>query len=466
MRLSPSDSRTSGLNPLLMSPLWLLPGSILAIILLSARYKLNVFLVLIGVAVVVGLLAGLPPEQVLNHARTGFGQTLGKIGLLIVLGTILGSLLDASGATLSLANWVLNRVGTRQTPLAVTLIGTLIGLPIFCDSGFIVLSGLTQALSRRLGRYHLRLTLSLAGSLYAVHCLVPPHPGITAAVGILNADIGRMMLLGVVLAIPGIVVSYGWAKFADHRWGGHQAMPEVPAVSGAVERAANPLPTPMGAFLAVLVPIVLIAAKPVLLLRPAGIAPVLLQTVRFLGDPVVALSVGIVITLFLMKRLDRTVFKGVLDDAIHKAGPVLIIVGAGGAFGEVINHLGVDTLIVGITRSVDGAGGGVPLWVPFLLTVVFKTAQGSSTVAVMSAASLLQPLLPGLGAATEWDQLLVLGAMGAGSMTLSHANDAYFWVVSRFGQVDTALMLKSYSLMSVLMGVTTFLFLMLIQWLL
>ncbi len=447
-----------------MSPLWLLPGSILAIILLSARYKLSVFLVLIGVAVVVGLLAGLPPEQVLNHVRTGFGQTLGKIGLLIVLGTILGSLLDASGATLSLANWVLNRVGTRQTPLAVTLIGALIGLPIFCDAGFIVLSGLTQGLSRRLGRYHLRLMLSLAGSLYAVHCLVPPHPGITAAVGIFNADIGRMMLLGVVLAIPGIVVSYGWAKFADHRWGSHPALPALPAVSGAVERdAANPLPAPMGAFLAVLVPIALIAAKPVLLLRPAGIAPILLQTVRFVGDPVVALSVGILITLFLVKRLDGAVFNNVLDDALHKAGPVLIIVGAGGAFGEVINHLGLDTLIVGMTSSVDGAGRGVPLWVPFLLTVVFKTAQGSSTVAVMSAASVLQPLLPGLGASTEWEQLLVLGAMGAGSMMLSHANDAYFWVVSRFGQVDTALMLKSYSLMSVLMGVSTFLFLLLMQ---
>ncbi len=446
-----------------MSPLWLLLGSITAIILLSSRYKLNTFLVLIGVAILVGILAGLPPEQVLNHIRTGFGQTLGKIGLLIVLGTMLGTLLDKTRATLSLANFMLHRVGTRQTPLAVTLMGFLIGLPIFCDSGFIVLSGLILTLSQRLGKYHLRLVLNLAGSLYAVHCLVPPHPGITAAVGIFNADIGRMILLGIVLAIPGTVVSYGWARFADRRWGSQPAV-QLPAVAEAeTSPGSTSLPAPMGAFLAVLVPVALIAAKPLVLLRPHTVAPAVLTIVRFAGDPVIALSAGLLITLLLMQRFDKVVFNAVLDDAIHKAGPVLVIVGAGGAFGEIIKHLGLETAIIGLAQSAGTGAHSVPLWVPFLLTAVFKTAQGSSTVAVMSVASLLQPLLPGVGVTTEWDQLLVLGAMGAGSMMVSHANDAYFWVVSRFGQLDMALMLKSYSIMSALMGVATLLFLLLIQ---
>ena len=447
-----------------MSPVWLLSVSIIAIILLGSRYKINAFLVLTGVAVGVGLLAGLPAEQVLIYIRTGFGQTLGKIGLLIVLGTILGGLLDTSNATLSIARFTQNRVGTRRTPLTVVLMGSLVGLPIFCDAGFIILSGLTLTLSRRLGQYHLRLMLSLAGSLYAVHCLVPPHPGITTAAGILNVDVGRMMLLGIILAIPATVVSYGWAVWADRRWAGQRTVPALLPVSDRVnELPTNPLPAPVGAFLAVLVPIALIAVKPLLLLRSESVSPVLLTIIRFVGDPVVALLVGVVITLMLLKRLDKTVINTVLDKAIHRAGPVLVLIGAGGAFGEVISHLGLETVITGLARSVETGQQRVPLWVPFLLTVVFKTAQGSSTVAVMSAASLLQPLLPGSGAATDWDQLLVLGAMGAGSMTLSHTNDAYFWVVSRFGQVDTALMLKAYSLMSVLMAVSTFLFLLLLQ---
>ncbi|MBC8151561.1 MAG: GntP family permease [Bacteroidetes bacterium] len=445
-----------------MNPIVLVLGSIAAIILLSSRYKLNTFLVLLGLAVTVGLLAGFPAGQVLTYVRTGFGETLEKIGLLIVLGTILGSLLDKTNATLSIANFILSRVGLRQTPLAVTLIGFLIGLPIFCDSGFIVLSGLVLALAQRLGRYHLRFVLSLAGALYSVHCLVPPHPGITAAVGILDVDIGRMILLGTLLAIPGAAVSYGWAKFADVRFGTRLADAHERATEPVMPPAGS-LPAPTGSFLAILVPIALIAAKPLLALNSDIVNPLLLSVVGFAGDPVVALSVGVVIAVFLFGEFNKSVFNGVVDDAIYKAGPVLVIVGAGGAFGEIIKHLGLETTIMALAQSAGSTPHGVPLWLPFLLTVVFKTAQGSSTVAVLSVASILQPLLPGLGAATEWDRLLVLGAMGAGSMTLSHANDAYFWVVSRFGRVDTDVMLKSYSSMSALMGLVTFLFLWLIQ---
>lgn len=444
-----------------MNPVVLVLGSIAAIILLSSRYKLNTFLVLLGLAVTVGLLAGFPAGQVLTYVRTGFGLTLEKIGLLIVLGTILGSLLDKTNATLSIANFILSRVGPRQTPLAVTLIGFLIGLPIFCDSGFIVLSGLVLALAQRLGRYHLRFVLSLAGALYSVHCLVPPHPGITAAVGILNVDIGRMILLGTLLAIPGAAVSYLWANYADGRFG--TCSGSAHALAAEPVPPAGPLPAPTGSFLAILVPIALIAAKPLLALNPGIINPLVMSVTNFVGDPVVALSVGVIIAIFLFGQFDKTVFNGVVDDAIHKAGPVLVIVGAGGAFGEIIKHLGLETTIMALAQSAGSAPQGVPLWLPFLLTVVFKTAQGSSTVAVLSVASILQPLLPGLGVATEWDRLLVLGAMGAGSMTLSHANDAYFWVVSRFGRVDTDVMLKSYSTMSALMGLVTFLFLWLIQ---
>ena len=358
---------------------------------------------------------------------------------------------------------MIRRAGPQRIPLAVVLIGFLIGLPIFCDSGFIILSGLVLSLAASSGQSQQRLVLCLAGSLYSVHCLVPPHPGITAATGLLNADTGRMILFGTVLAIPGVVVSALWAKYADRLSGMATPVPASPTTP-ALE-VTGPLPAPGRALLAVLMPILLIAAKPLLLLNADVYPPALLAVVKFLGDPLIALSVGIVLATRLVRGWQQTVFNGVLNDAIHKAGPVLIIVGAGGAFGEVIRHIGLEAVISDLAR--EFGGGAVPLWLPFVLTVVLKTAQGSSTVAVLTVASLLQPLLPGLGVETEWDRLLVLGAMGAGSMSVSHANDAYFWVVSRFGQLDnTSLMLRTYSVQSALMGLVTFACLWLIQLLL
>ena len=446
-----------------MNPVLLLLFSIVAIMLLSARYHVNPFLLLVGLAVVVGLAAGLPADQVLNHVRAGFGHTLEKIGLLIIFGTILGSLLDHTNGTRSIAAFVLRRAGSRQTPLAVVLIGFLIGLPIFCDSGFIILSGLVLSLAAQGGQSQQRLVLCLAGSLYSVHCLVPPHPGITAATGLLNADTGRMILFGTVLAIPGAVVSALWARYADRFRSFSAPIPAAPATPPA--EMSGPLPAPGRALLVVLMPIVLIAAKPLLLLNADAYPPALLALINFLGDPLAALSVGIVLATRLTGGWERAVFNGVLNDAIHKAGPVLVIVGAGGAFGEVIRHIGLEPVISGLAR--EFGGGVVPLWLPFVLTVVLKTAQGSSTVAILTVASMLQPLLPGLGVDTEWDRLLVLGALGAGSMSVSHANDAYFWVVSRFGQLtDTSLMLRTYSVQSALMGLVTFVCLWLIQLLL
>jgi gluconate:H+ symporter, GntP family len=460
-----------------VNPVLLLIISIAAIVLLSARYHVNPFLLLVGLAVVVGLLAGLPADTVLTHLRAGFGHTLEKIGLLIIFGTILGSLLDHTGGTRAIADFVLRRAGANQTPVAVVLIGFLIGLPIFCDSGFIILSGLVLSIAAQSGQSPLRLVLCLAGSLYAVHCLVPPHPGITAAAGLLSADTGQLILFGTILAIPGTVVSLLWANYADRnktvnlltdRSSVSESLPAQSLPTSLVAEPALPvigvLPAPGRALLAVLLPIVLIAAKPLLLLNADDYPAPLLAVVRFVGDPLVALAVGMVLAATLAGGWKRAVFNNVLNDAIHKAGPVLVIVGAGGAFGEVIRHIGLETVIGQLATRFGG--GAVPLWLPFLLTAVLKTAQGSSTVAVMTVASILQPLLQGLGVDTDWDKLLVLGAMGAGSMSVSHANDAYFWVVSRFGHIDdTALMLRTYSVQSALMGVVTFGCLWLIQWL-
>ena len=444
-----------------MTTVLLLLFSIVAIILLSSRFRIHTFLVLFCLTIVVGLLAGMPSGDVLKHLRAGFGHTLEKIGLLVILGTILGSLLDKSHATHSIASAILHRVGEQRAPLAITMMAFLVGLPIFCDSGFIVLSGLVLTLAQRLRWGHLQLVLCLAGGLYAVHCLVPPHPGITAAVGILNVDTGRMILLGSLLAVPGASVSYFWAKWAEKQYG-HSLASYEPAEKG-VPVPTGRLPPARGALLAILVPIALIAFRSVISLTPDAYPALLRRVIDFAGDPIMALCVGIGLSLRLLPTINKQTINELTEEAIVKAGPVLVIVGAGGAFGEVIQHMDIGQSLSAVTRQAGPGSPFIGLLVPFLLTVVFKTAQGSSTVAVLSAASILQPLLPALGFDTDWDKLLVLAAMGAGSMMLSHANDAYFWVVARFGQLPAPLMLKSYSIMSVLMGLATFMCLWLMQ---
>lgn len=444
----------------MLSPLFvaiILTVSILLIIILSSKYKFNTFYVLFIVAILVGLTAQFSGEDVIKNLKVGFGHTLEKIGLLIILGTTLGVILDKTNATISIANYILEKTGEKYAGFAITLIGFIIGLPIFCDSGFIVLSGLLGSLGKKVKDSHVFLTVCLAGSLYSVHCLVPPHPGITAAAGLMNVELGQTMLLGIFLAIPGTIVAYFWGKYAGNKYQ-HLYSEIVDNQEDNVSLSQLNLPNPLHSFLPIVIPIALISLKSIVLLNPKIFSALILNLIRFLGEPIVALFVGILISITLFEKFEKTKLNHLLETAIEKAGPILAIIAIGGAFGEIIKMLDLGK-VFGETITQYHVG----LLIPFVLTVIFKTAQGSSTVAIISSASIIFPLLPSLGLDSEWGRQITLMAMGAGSMLVSHANDAYFWVVSRFGNLNTDLSLKSYTIMTVLMGITTFLMVCLVH---
>lgn len=442
----------------MLSPLYvslLLIVSILTIILLSSRYKFNTFFVLLLVAIGLGFAAGMDGEALLKSIKVGFGSTLEKIGLLIILGATLGIILDKTNATLSLANFILNKTGERYAPLAITLVGILIGLPIFCDSGFVVLSGLVVSLGRTLPQKRLALVGCLATSLYAIHCLVPPHPGITAAAGVLNVDLGKAMLLGILVALPAAAVGYLYSL----------SLPVTLDVnentsSEITTEKRGTLPSAGLSFLPIIVPIALISLKSVSLLYPDMASPVVMSLIKFVGEPIAALLVGLVLTLPLFQKIEKNVLNKLFDEAIEKAGPILIVTAAGGAFGEIIK-----ALELGKVYGAALAAGGWGLLVPFGLAAIFKTAQGSSTVAVVSTASLVAPLLAALGLASPDGTLLALLATGAGSMVTSHANDSYFWVISRFGNLNVSVTLRTFTPASALMGGTALLVIYVIKWL-
>ncbi len=420
--------------------------SIVVALVLISKFKINTFLVLFGMAVLLGLLAGFEPEDALKTVKAGFGHTLEKIGLLIIFGVILGEILDRTNATKSIANYIIAKLGSNRTDLAMLSIGFLVGLPIFCDSGFIVLSGLLFHLGKK--DNFLTLALCLAGGLYSVHCLVPPHPGITAAASQLSLDLGKTMLYGTLLAIPSTVVAFFWARasatLSNHSLSNHSLSNQ--SLSNRL------LPPVWRSFLPIWLPIFLMALKAVWPLFVSNKSTILV----FIGDPVVALLMGILVSLPLLAEQKIKALNDVCEESFGRSGHILAIVAAGGMFGEVVKKILTDNPAITqqfLTMSALG------LFLPYILTLLFKTAQGSSTVAVMSVAAIMEPVLDRLGI----DRQMALFAMGAGSMAISHSNDAYFWVVTRFAKLPTNLSLKTYTPLSFLMSISTFLVLWLIS---
>lgn len=423
--------------------------SIVLMILLTSKFKCNIFLSMFAVSLLLGL-ATLPAADVVPAVKEGFGGTMKSIGVIIVLGIMIGVLLEKSGATVSLALAILRLTGKRRADLAIGLTGLVTGIPIFCDSGFVVLSGLNQSLVARTGRPMTYMATLLAIGLYSVHCLIPPHPGALAAAGIMKVSVGSLIGLGLLLAVPGALAGFAWARWATRREGRAVADAAGEPETALGEGAA--LPPVFRAFLPILVPVVLLSGRSALQLLPQLQGHAAAQALLFIGQPEIALLIGVGLAASLLKRGGASQLTELLDRAIEKCGPILVMIGAGGVFGAVIKATGAGEL-----ASARLAATGLGLFIPFAVTAFLKTALGSSTVAVMTAASIIAPMLPGLHLESESGRLLATLAMGAGSMVVSHANDAFFWVVTRFSGIEPGQTLRVYSTATVVLGTTVFL---------
>ncbi|WP_160715288.1 GntP family permease [Chitinophaga solisilvae] len=426
---------------LFQSVLGLLAG-ILLIILLTARYKLHAFFALLMAAVLAGLIFQLPFTEILGTIKTGFGQIIGSLGLLIILGTTLGLILEHTGSTTVLAGYVLQKIGSSRSALAVNIIGYIVGMPIFCDSGFIVLSGLNKAMARRSGISLIVMASSLATGLYAVHCMMPPHPGITAATGTIHTDIGKVMLYGLLIAIPAAFCGYLWSARAGKR------IPAPVIQEEVITAPARQLPTVWQAVLPVAIPVLLIALRSFFTLDKAA-DTWLIKILNIAGIPEVAITAGIALALLTGNRQGSAALRKILPEGAEKAAGILVIIGGGSAFGAILTKADIGHHI-----AQNPAITGMGLLLPFLITAILKTAQGSSTVAIITAASIVQPLLLSLGLDTENGRILCTLAMGAGSMLISHTNDAYFWVIARFSGLEVKDMLRVYTVSTIFMGIT------------
>ena len=421
--------------------------SIAAIVVLTSRTKLNPFASLFIVALLLAV-AALPKSNVIEILKIGFGNTIASIGFLIIFGAVIAVVMEKSNAAQSIANYILNRTGEKKAAKALGITGYLVGLPIFCDSGYIILSGLVEPFSKRAGVAAPMIAFVLATSLYAVHCLTPTHPGALAAAEILQADIGMLILLGALFAIPAAVAAYFWIQFRTQNIIFEENKNSDPATAN--DESLPPLSLSL---LPIVAPLMLITLASLLSLLNLAADNIVFSFVAFIGQPIMALFIGAALSLLLLHNKSVTAINQVIAAAIEKAGPILIITGAGGMFGMVIKETEVGAYFGNILLN-----AGLGLAVPFLISAILKTAQGSSTVAVITAASLLAPMLNTLGLDTEVGKIFTALALGAGSMLVSHANDSYFWVISRFSNINPGITLKIYSSATFVMGATVFLF--------
>jgi len=418
-------------------------AGIALIVLLTTKYKVPAFFALVLSGFLVGLSVQMPIGLMIGTIKDGFGNIMKLLGLVIVLGTTLGVMLEYTGSTAVMAGYILKKTGEKHAAWAMSITGFIVGLPIFCDSGYIVLSGLNRNLARRARLPVTMMSVSLATGLYAVHCMAPPHPGSTAAAGIIGADIGKLMIYGAIIAIPGMIAGNLWAKYAGGKF------PNAATADEASPEAVTRGPSVIKAFLPIIVPLLLIGLKSFITMG-VTVNPKWLVQLLALGDPVTALMIGILLAFNCKKNWTKNEMSKLLQDSVEKAGGILIIIGAGGAFGAILTATKIGTHLSGFLNL-----GYLGLFFPFLLTFVLKTAQGSSTVAIITAATLVQPLLVNLGLDTESGKLLCVLAMGAGSMMISHANDAYFWVIAKFSGLEMKPMFKVYSVATILMGLTS-----------
>ena len=439
-----------------MTLVLILIAVIVFIVLATSKYKLHPFLTLILAAFIAAFAYGLPSSTIAKTITSGFGGILGYIGLVIVLGTIIGTILEKSGAAITMADVVIKLLGKRFPTLTMSIIGYIVSIPVFCDSGFVILNSLKQSMANRMRVSSVSMSVALATGLYATHTFVPPTPGPIAAAGNLGLESNLGLVIGIGLLVSAVAAIAGmlWAnRFSKVEPDGEGAA----ALSAdnqdyeALKQSYGVLPSPMKAFAPIFIPILLICFGSIANFpsSPLGNGS-LYQTFIFLGQPVNALLIGLFLSLPLLKGNNKvTVFSERISEGLVSAAPILLITGAGGAFGAVLKATPIGDYL-GSSLSALGVG----IFMPFLVSAALKSAQGSSTVALVTTSALVAPLLGQIGLDSEMGRVLTVMAIGAGAMTVSHANDSFFWVVAQFSRMSVNQAYKAQTMATLIQGLT------------
>ena len=424
----------------------LLVSTILLLILTISWFKVHPFVALLGFGFLFGIVNGLPAAESLALLLEGFARTLKWIALIMIFGTFIGEVASETGGAQRIADSTLRLFGKKRLPVAMGFTGYLLSIPVFVDVAYIMMKSVTESLSRQSGRGILVVGLSLVAGLTATHALLPPTPGPLAVAGIMEASLGKVVLINGFVALFAMAGGFSWAVFGCRRLdvGTGETEPAVPFENEPLVTDARAVTPALVAVFPILIPLLLITASAFV---PDTEGSPLIGSLRFLGLPVVALAVGALVALmqfgrhFRMSRISR-----LIESSIEKSAMVIMITAAGGAFGYVIQNSGIVEGLSVYSDSLQAAG----FLFPFIMAVIFTTATGSLTVSMITTASLVAPLLGTLNVSPE----LAVALVGSGAFCVFHVNSSFFWLLNRMHNIPPAILLRTYTLQSLAMGLS------------
>ena len=437
--------------------------AIVLMIVMISKFKIHPFISIMLISLVLGVIAGIPLVDKAQADGTkisglasvigaGFSGTFSSIGIVIILGALIGSILEVTGAALKLADMVIKLVGQKNPVLAMELMGWVVSIPVFCDSGFVILNPIRKALVQRTRESSVSMTVGLASGLYIAHVFIPPTPGPIAAASTLGIGDNLLLVmgLGAVCSIFPLIAGFAYAKYIGKKVKADDEADSSEIVKTYEEliQEYGKLPNGFSSLAPIIVPIILMALASIFAMAKVegGIA----SLVAFLGTPIIALAVGTVCAAIQLKGAGKMgEFYDICNETLKTVGPILFVTAAGGVLGKVIAASDMVNYISSHAEVLSTMG----IFFPFLLSAILKSAQGSSTVALTTTAGIVAPLLPVLGFTSAIQVTLVCMAIGAGAMTVSHANDSYFWVVTNFGAMSPDRGYKTQTMNTLVMGV-------------
>ena len=429
--------------------------AIVAMIVLISKLKVHPFLAIMGISLLLAILAGIPLTQIPGVIGAGFSGTFTSIGIVIILGAFIGAVLEKTGAALKLADMVISVVGEKHPDLAIELMGWVVSIPVFCDSGFVILDPIRKAMVKRTGVSSVTMTVCLSCGLYIAHVFIPPTPGPIAAANTLGVGNNLLLVIGigVLCSIFPLIAGLLYGNIIGKKVKSADETGESDAVVKTYDELKaefGKLPGGVNAIAPLIVPILLMAISSIVTMAKG--TGFFADLCVFLGSPVIALAVGAILAIIQLFTADKgKIFYSLANDTLKTVGPILFVTAAGGVLGKVIASSDMVNYITANAEVLKSIG----IFFPFLLAAILKTAQGSSTVAITTTAGIIAPLLGALGFATPVQIALVVMAIGAGAMTVSHANDSYFWVVTNFGEMKPEQGYKTQTLMTLIIGLAS-----------
>ena len=450
-------------------------AAIAIMVVAISKWHLHPFIAILLTALIFGIVSGIPLPQMTTLIGSGFSKIFAGIGLVIIFGTLMGTILEQSGAALKIADCIIKLLGKRHPVLSMAIMGWVVSIPVFCDSGFVVLNPIREALVKKTQSSPVAMTVALSGGLYLSHVFIPPTPGPLAAAETLGLS-GNLLLvmgMGLLCSIFPMFLLILFSNYIGRRISCStdastntassnttsacttNASTGTPSASStdadriaakynAIIEKSGKLPSAALSFAPIIVPIILMSLASIL--QGAEMQQQLKDVVLFLSNPTIALAIGLLFATFLLKR--GSGFEEMVENSLKRSGPILFITAAGSVLGNIVAGSPLVSFITDNAQVLNGLG----LLFPFLVAAMLKSSMGSSSVAIITAAGIVAPFAKAMGLASPSGLTLICMAVGAGSMTVSHSNDSYFWVVTKFGRMDIKSGYKTQTLATLILG--------------